>query len=74
MWRPRRRKRWTRRSNAGFGIQFADVGSGSGDYGSEVPVGAKAEVAKPVQVKAETTKPVQTKVEVAEPVRSSRKL
>ena len=51
-------------SNAGFGIQFADVGSESEEYGSEVPVGAKAEIAKPVQVKAETTKPVQTKVEV----------
>ena len=33
-----------------------------------MPVGAKAEVAKPVQVKAETTKPVQTKVEVTESV------
>ncbi|WP_456066743.1 hypothetical protein [Gemmiger sp.] len=38
-------------SNAGFGIQFADVGSESEEYGSEVPVGAKAEIAKPVQVK-----------------------
>ena len=55
-------------SNAGFGIQFADVGSESEEYGSEVPVGAKAEIAKPVQVKAETTKPVQTKVEVTESV------
>ena len=55
-------------SNAGFGIQFADVGSESEEYGSEVPVGAKAEIAKPVQVKAETTKPVQTKAEVAESV------
>ena len=54
--------------NAGFGIQFADVGSESEEYGSEVPVGAKAEIAKPVQVKAETTKPVQTKVEVTESV------
>ena len=27
-------------SNAGFGIQFADVGSESEEYGSEVPVGA----------------------------------
>ena len=53
-------------SNAGFGIQFADVGSESEEYGSEVPVGA--EIAKPVQVKAETTKPVQTKVEVTESV------
>lgn len=40
----------------------------SEEYGSEVPVGAKAEIAKPVQVKAETTKPVQTKVEVTESV------
>lgn len=55
-------------SNAGFGIQFADVGSESEEYGSEVPVGAKAEIAKPVQVKTETTKPVQTKVEVTESV------
>lgn len=55
-------------SNAGFGIQFTDVGSESEEYGSEVPVGAKAEIAKPVQVKAETTKPVQTKAEVAESV------
>lgn len=38
-------------SNAGFGIQFADVGSESEEYGSEVPVGAKVEIAKPVQVK-----------------------
>lgn len=55
-------------SNAGFGIQFADVIVESEEYGSEVPVGAKAEIAKPVQVKAETTKPVQTKVEVTESV------
>ena len=55
-------------SNAGFGIQFADVGSESEEYGSEVPVGAKAEIAKPVQVKTADAKPVQTKVEVAEPV------
>ena len=55
-------------SNAGFGIQFADVGSESEEYDSEVPVGAKAEIAKPVQVKAETAKPVQTKVEVTESV------
>lgn len=55
-------------SNAGFGIQFADVIVESEEYGSEVPVGAKAEIAKPVQVKAETTKPVQTKAEVAESV------
>ena len=40
-------------SNAGFGIQFADVGSESEEYGSEVSVGAKAEIAKPVQVKTE---------------------
>ena len=33
-------------SNAGFGIQFADVGSESEEYGSEVPVGVKAEIAK----------------------------
>lgn len=55
-------------SNAGFGIQFADVGSESEEYGSEVPVGAKVEIAKPVQVKTADAKPVQTKVEVAEPV------
>ena len=36
-------------ANAGVGIQFADVGSESEEYGSEVPVGAKAEIAKPVQ-------------------------
>ena len=53
-------------SNAGFGIQFADVGSESEEYGSEVPVGAKAEIAKPVQVKTVAAKPVQAKVEVAE--------
>ena len=55
-------------SNAGFGIQFADVSSESEEYGSEVPVGAKVEVEKPVQVKTETSKPTQTKVEVAKPV------
>ena len=55
-------------SNAGFGIQFADVGSESEEYGSEVPVGAKAEIAKPVQVKTEVTESVQTKAEDAEPV------
>ena len=55
-------------SNAGFGIQFADVGSESEEYGSEVPVGAKVEIEKPVQVKTETSKPTQTKVEVAKPV------
>ena len=55
-------------SNAGFGIQFADVSSESEEYCSEVPVGAKVEVEKPVQVKTETSKPTQTKVEVAKPV------
>ena len=55
-------------SNAGFGIQFADVGSESEEYGSEVPVGAKAEIAKPVQVKTVAAKPVQTKAEVTESV------
>lgn len=55
-------------SNAGFGIQFADVGSESEEYGSEVPAGAKAEIAKPVQVKTVAAKPVQTKVEVTESV------
>ena len=43
-------------SNAGFGIQFADVGSESEEYGSEVPVGAKAEISKLVQKQAETVK------------------
>ena len=56
-------------SNAGFGIQFADVGVESEEYGSEVPVGAKAEIAKPVQVKAGTAQPVQAKVKVAESVK-----
>lgn len=56
-------------SNAGFGIQFADVGSESEEYGSEVPVGVKAEIAKPVQVKTEVAKSVQTKTEDAEPVK-----
>lgn len=55
-------------SNAGFGIQFADGGSESEEYGSEVPVGAKAEIAKPVQVKTVAAKPVQTKAEVTESV------
>ena len=50
-------------SNAGFGIQFADVGVESEEYGSEVPVGAKAEIAKPVQTKAEVAKPVQKQPE-----------
>ena len=45
-------------SNAGFGIQFADVGSESEEYGSEVPVGAKVEIAKPVQVKTADAEPV----------------
>lgn len=56
-------------SNAGFGIQFADVSVESEEYGSEVPVGAKAEIAKPVQVKAGTAQPVQAKVKVAESVK-----
>ena len=50
-------------SNAGFGIQFADVGSESEEYGSEVPMGAKAEIAKPVQPKAEVAEPVQKQPE-----------
>ena len=50
-------------SNAGFGIQFADVGSESEEYGSEVPVGAKAEISKPVQTKAEVTESVQKQPE-----------
>ena len=50
-------------SNAGFGIQFADVGSESEEYGSEVPMGAKAEIAKPVQTKAEVAEPVQKQAE-----------
>lgn len=50
-------------SNAGFGIQFTDVGSESEEYGSEVPVGAKAEIAKPVQTKAEVTESVQKQPE-----------
>lgn len=56
-------------SNAGFGIQFADVSVESEEYGSEVPVGVKAEIAKPVQVKTEVAKSVQTKTEDAEPVK-----
>ena len=51
-------------SNAGFGIQFADVSSESEKYGSEVPMGAKAEIAKPVQPKAEVAEPVQKQPEV----------
>lgn len=50
-------------SNAGFGIQFADVGSESEEYGSEVPMRAKAEIAKPVQTKAEVAEPVQKQAE-----------
>jgi hypothetical protein len=50
-------------SNAGFGIQFADVGSESEEYGSEVPVGVKAGVAKPVQTKVEVAEPVQKQPE-----------
>ena len=50
-------------SNAGFGIQFADVSSESEKYGSEVPMGAKAEIAKPVQPKAEVAEPVQKQAE-----------
>ena len=55
-------------SNAGFGIQFADAASESEKYGSEVPVGAKVEIATPAQVKTEATKPVQAKIEVTESV------
>ena len=56
-------------SNAGFGIQFADVGSESEEYGSEVPVGAE------VQTKAEVTESVQkqpeaVKVAPQEPVKA----
>ena len=50
-------------SNAGFGIQFADVGSESKEYGSEVPVGAKAEISKLVQTKAEVAESVQKQAE-----------
>lgn len=55
-------------SNAGFGIQFADVGSESEEYGSEVPVGAKPEIAKPVQVKTELAEPAQKQPEVVKTV------
>lgn len=55
-------------SNAGFGIQFADVGSESEEYSSEVPVGAKAEIAKPVQVKTELAEPAQKQPEVVKTV------
>ena len=51
-------------SNAGFGIQFADVGSESEEYGSEVPVGAKAEIAKLVQTKVKVAELVQKQPEV----------
>lgn len=51
-------------SNAGFGIQFADVGSESEEYGSEVPVGAKPEISKLVQTKVEVAELVQKKPEV----------
>ena len=51
-------------SNAGFGIQFADVGSESEEYGSEVPVGAKVEIAKLVQTKVEVAELVQKQPEV----------
>ena len=50
-------------SNAGFGIQFADVGSESEEYGSEVPVGAKPEISKLVQTKVEVAEPVQKQPE-----------
>ena len=50
-------------SNAGFGIQFADVGSESEEYGSEVPVGAKPEISKLVQTKAEVAESVQKQAE-----------
>lgn len=46
-----------------FGIQFADVSVESEEYGSEVPMGAKVEIAKPVQTKAEVAKPVQKQPE-----------
>ena len=58
-------------SNAGFGIQFANVGSVSEEYGSEVPVGAKAEIAKPVQVKTEPVEPVQMKEKQPEAVKAT---
>ena len=51
-------------SNAGFGIQFADVCSESEEYGSEVPVGAKPEISKLVQTKAEVAELVQKQPEV----------
>ena len=51
-------------SNAGFVIQFADVGSESEEYGSEVPVGAKPEISKLVQTKVEVAELVQKQPEV----------
>lgn len=51
-------------SNAGFGIQFADVGSESEEYGSEVLVGAKPEISKLVQTKVEVAELVQKQPEV----------
>lgn len=51
-------------SNAGFGIQFADVGSESEEYGSEVPVGEKPEISKLVQTKVEVAELVQKQPEV----------
>ena len=51
-------------SNAGFGIQFADVGSESEEYGSEVPVGATPEISKLVQTKVEVAELVQKQPEV----------
>ncbi len=58
-------------SNAGFGIQFADVGSVSEEYGNEVPVGAKAEIEKTVQVKTEPVEPVQMKEKQPEAVKAT---
>ena len=55
-------------SNAGFGIQFADVGSESEEYGSEVPVGAKPEISKLVQTKTELAEPAQKQPEVVKTV------
>lgn len=51
-------------SNAGFGIQFADVGSESEEYGSEVPVGAKPEISKLVQTKVKVAELVQKQPKV----------
>ena len=50
-------------SNAGFGIQFADVGVESEQCGSEVPVGVKTEIANPVQTKVEVAEPAQKQPE-----------